>query len=147
MKHLALTLAAILLSGCASMTTKERAQAAIGADAATTAIGIGALGLVEANPLGLAAIPLSLVAVEYCETLPEVERVSCLHTVESSRWAFATWNLCLAALGPACAIPAAIVGWKVWSDGAAEREFSELCATHKALAGNPSLRCVYAANH
>lgn len=147
MKHIALTLAAILLSGCASMTPRERAQAAIGADAATTAIGIGALGLVEANPLGLAAIPLSLVMVEYCETLPEGERVSCLQTLEASRFAFATWNLCVVLAGPACAIPAAIVGWKVWSDGAAEREFSTLCATHKALAGNPSLRCVFAANH
>ncbi len=153
MKHIALTLAAILLTGCASMTPRERAQAGVGADLATTAVGLS-VGLVEANPLGILTIPLSFAVIEHCDTLPEVEAASCHHQNAAVREGLAVNNALLIAgkllstvVNPYFAL-AAGAAWAInrWSDGAAEREFSELCATHKALAGNPSLRCVFAAS-
>lgn len=137
----ALILATLILTGCASLTPRDQALQAVAADSASTAIGIGAMGLSEANPLGLAAIPLTFVLIDHCDKKPEAERITCHHTHAAVRWAAVTWNVCSFAGGPICAIPAALVGRHVWKRGEPVRQFAAECDRHRELFASPHLVC------
>jgi hypothetical protein len=113
------------------------------ADCLTTGIGIAA-GLAELNPVGpLLSCTLKPLAIRAANAQPEPRRTSNLHVVDAM-WKGAAFNNIAAVLG-ATSVPAIgigiVVGWWVWSQGADEREFMEICADQRSR--NPALACVY----
>ena len=78
-------LAAILLTLCltAQADPSQRAQEAAVADVATTVLSLS-LGAAEANPIGLATIPLKWGILEYAGCLPDGEK----QTVQSAVGSF-----------------------------------------------------------
>lgn len=119
-------------------------EAAIAADAATTAIGLSH-GFVEANPIGLVGIPLRLAATQYARTLPEQEGQPILDAVDSASWGAAAANLLtLAGAGPAGLVVGVVIAGKLWADGAEKREFLIACAVHRQVIPEAAaLPCVY----
>lgn len=129
---------------------KEQAGNAAIADGLSTAAGIAA-GAVEMNPLGpIMAIGMKVVAMQYVEGLPEVERPKGYATM-ASVWSGATANnVCIAAsiltgggFAPACVAIGVAWGMKTWNDTEYERQFWEGCAMLRAYAEQPDLPCIY----
>lgn len=142
---------AVLLFLCLNVhaDTAERAQNAAIADVATTGIGL-ALGAAEANPIGLATIPLKLVILDYAESLQDGEKQE-LQSAIASIWGGASANnLCVIAaiatggtFAPACVLLGLVYGLTQWETSANERLFWKACQLEKERQNNPALKCIY----
>ena len=144
-------LVTILLTLCltAQADTSQRAQEAAVADVATTVMGLS-LGAAEANPLGLALIPLKLVALEYAGRLPDGEKQTVQSAVGSFWLGAAANNICVifsllsgGTFAPLCAAAGIAVALQRWNAGADEREFWALCARERVK--NPKMTCEFTA--
>lgn len=120
----------------------DAAYLGVTADAVSTAATLAVPGIVEANPLGWATVPLRVAAIEYAKTLPREERQQILDAVSAGGWGAAASNLLMAA-GATAAAP--VVGMVVvavlWKSGEQEREFWRLCAVHRRM--TPGVSCEY----
>lgn len=102
-------IAALLLAGTvhaqADARAGELASAGIAADLGTTALGLS-MGFAEANPLGLATIPLKFIVKAEIEKIPdEFERREAMAQFTGMQFGAAAANLCTLALGnPAVAM-------------------------------------------
>ena len=100
-KHLTL-LAALLLAGSAnaqSAALSDAANAGIAADVGTTALGL-ALGAAEANPLGLAVLPLKFLVKAQIDKIPEEnQRREATAQFTGMQYGAAAANLCTLAIG------------------------------------------------
>ena len=134
MKRLSLTLAALVLAGCSGVPVS------VGADAATTAVGLSQ-GLVEANPLGWATVPLRLAAIEHSKSMPEGEGAELRASVDAFSWGAAASNIALIATGatPVGIVAGMVVGLASWQASEKEREFYRFCEQVKTS----QERCVY----
>ena len=145
MKALCALLLALSLAAHAD-TAHDAQQAAI-ADVATTGIGL-ALGAAEANPLGIATLPLKLIALDYADKLPTGERET-LQSAIASVWTGASVNnVCVilalvtgGAFGAGCIVAGLAVAVGRWTAGEQEREFWQICADYMRM--NPALVCTY----
>ena len=144
-------LAAILLILCltAQADSSQRAQEAAVADVATTVMGLS-LGAAEANPLGLALIPLKLIALDYAAGLPDGEKQTVQSAVGSFWLGAAANNICVifsllsgGTFAPLCAAAGVAVALQRWNAGADEREFWALCARERVK--NPKMTCEFTA--
>ena len=130
MKALCALLLALSLAAHAD-TAHDAQQAAI-ADVATTGIGL-ALGAAEANPLGIATLPLKLIALHYADKLPTGERET-LQSAIASVWTGASVNnVCVIlalvtgrAFGAGCFVAGLAGAVGPWNDGLQEREFLKI---------------------
>jgi len=137
---------------CSVQAQEARTQAghAAIADGLSTAAGIAA-GAVEMNPLGpIMAIGMKVVAMQYVEGLPDVERPKGYATMASVWSGAAANNVCIAAsiltggsFAPACIAIGVAWGMKTWNDTEYERQFWEGCAMLRAYAEMPDLPCIY----
>lgn len=135
MKTPFIALCVTLISGC-SVMHEPGAYSAIGADTASTAIGLSA-GAAELNPLGIATLPLSIAIVEHAETLPANERLPIVHGISAVKWGAATSNVVGLAFGPVGYIFGGAVGLVLWNQGSGEREYANVCrAWMDQAAGN-----------
>jgi hypothetical protein len=102
-------IAALLLAGSgwaqSSTAGSDLANGAIAADLGTTALGLS-MGAAEANPLGLALLPLKLVVKAHIDRMPdEYERREATAQFTGLQFGAAAANLCTLALGnPAMAV-------------------------------------------
>jgi len=144
-------LAAILLTLCltAQADPSQRAQEAAVADVATTVMGLS-LGAAEANPLGLALIPLKWGILEYASHLPDGEKQTVQSAVGSFWLGAAANNICVifsllsgGTFAPLCAAAGVAVALQRWNAGADEREFWALCARERVK--NPKMTCEFTA--
>lgn len=132
--------------GAQAQNDASNAYGAVTADAMTTAIGLSTPGVVEANPLGWAALPLRVALVEHARTLPREEAQPVLDAVSASGWGAAANNLAVLAGGGAAApLLGLIVGLAVWRGGQDERDFWRACGVHRAE--NKGLRCAFRPLH
>jgi hypothetical protein len=138
-KHL-LVLAAL----CAGAAHADPgAYRGLAADATTTAIGLSLPGIADANPIGLAGVPIRLAVLHHAGTLPEEQAQPVYDAVEASGWGAAVNNvLVIAGAGPVAPVLGLVVGFAIWKAGEPKRHFLQACAVHKA--DNPELRCVFA---
>jgi len=135
-------LALFLLFGVAQAQEREALT-----DIGSTAIGI-ALGAAEANPIGIATIPLKFWLLDRANTLTDGEKQQAQSTL-SAMWHGATVNnVCVIAsiltggtFAPACLIAGLVAGVNKWQSTAMEREFWSICAYEKQR--NPALQCAY----
>jgi len=97
--RLLLIVVCLLFAGCATTNAADDfAKAGMAADLGTTAMGIGAAGMVEANPLGLALIPLKFGVANYIAGIEDSrERNAATTAFAATQWGAAGWNLCLIA--------------------------------------------------
>ena len=144
-------LAAILLTLCltAQADPAQRAQEAAAADVVTTGVGL-ALGAAEANPLGLALIPLKWGILDYAGRLPDGEKQTVQSAVGSFWLGAAANNICVifsllsgGTFAPLCAAAGVAVALQRWNAGADEREFWALCARERVK--NPKMTCEFTA--
>ena len=144
-------LVAILLTLCltAQADPAQRAQEAAVADVATTVLGLS-LGAAEANPLGLATIPLKWGILEYASRLPDGEKQTVQSAVGSLWLGAAANNICVifsilsgGTFAPLCAAAGVAVALQRWTTGADEREFWALCARERVK--NPKMTCEFTA--
>jgi hypothetical protein len=148
MKVLALILAVLITTGCAS-NLKQSAQASVAADAATTVAGVASGVAAEANPLitspaGLVAtVALRLVIIDKINKLPEDERINALASFNSVTWGIAASNLAIIALAsnPIGLAVGLVTGLSVWESTKDERLFAESCAYMKQT--DPTIKCVF----
>lgn len=137
-----------LLSGCATSTHLEgKAQDASLNDVASTVAGLAAGG-VEANPLGLALLPVKYATLEYAKTLPDGEREYTQSQISSIWGGAAVSNWCTVGVlltGGITALPCLVVGLGYgvydWQSTANEREFWAICADEKRK--NPLMVCKF----
>ena len=125
MKPLFIALSVMLITGC-SVMREPAAYGAIGADTASTALGLSA-GAVELNPLGIATLPLSIAAVEYAATLPADQGLPITHGISAVKWGAAASNVVGLAFGPVGYLVGAGVGLILWDRGSIEREYANVC--------------------
>lgn len=104
-----LALSAVLI-GCAATPAGKVADAGVHADHATTAVGIGAMGAAELNPLAPVTAPLRYLAVREAEGRRCDDRRGVLKAVSASGWGAAGWNVLMLAAGPAPAVVAGLIG-------------------------------------
>lgn len=138
-------LAAALMLATAAQAQPSTTAAAL--DVASTAVSI-AIGATEANPIGLATIPLKLAAIAHANTLPEGERQE-QHLALATVWrGAAVNNLCViaaivtgGAFAPACIALGAVSVVKDYLTDAEQRQFWAICAAERA--SNPRIRCTY----
>ena len=92
-------LVALLLAFCLTVHAgpAEQAQQSAAADVVTTGVGLS-LGAAEANPLGLALIPLKLIALDYAAGLPDGEKQTTQHALNALWTGTASNNLCIIAM-------------------------------------------------
>ena len=109
-----------------------------------------ALGAAEANPLGLALIPLKLIALDYAAGLPDGEKQTVQSAVGSLWLGAAANNICVifsilsgGTFAPLCAAAGVAVALQRWTTGADEREFWALCARERVK--NPKMTCEFTA--
>ena len=140
-------LAAILLTLCltAQADPAQRAQEAAAADVVTTGVGL-ALGAAEANPLGLALIPLKLIALDYAAGLSDGEKQTTQHALSALWTGAASNNLCIIAMlvtggmmAPVCVAIGVVTAAHSWQSGSLERDFWMVCASERQT--NPKLQC------
>lgn len=140
-------LAVILLTLCltAQADPAQRAQEAAVADVATTVLGLS-LGVAEANPLGLATIPLKWGILEYASRLPDGEKQTVQSAVGSFWLGAAANNICViamlvtgGALTPVCVALGVVTAVHSWQSGSLERDFWMVCASERQT--NPKLQC------
>ncbi|HSV35574.1 MAG TPA: hypothetical protein VLI46_08450 [Ramlibacter sp.] len=107
-KHLT-AIAALLLAGTvhaqSGQTAGELAHMGIAADLGTTAIGLS-MGFAEANPLGVAVIPLKFIAKAQIDKIENpYERREAMASFTGMQFGAAAANLCtIAAANPALAV-------------------------------------------
>ena len=144
-------LVALLLAFCLTVHAgpAEQAQQSAAADVVTTGVGL-ALGAAEANPLGLALIPLKLIALDYAGRLPDGEKQTVQSAVGSFWLGAAANNICVifsllsgGTFAPLCAAAGVAVALQRWNAGADEREFWALCARERVK--NPKMTCEFTA--
>lgn len=144
-------LVALLLAFCltAQADPSQRTQEAAVADVATTVMGLS-LGAAEANPLGLALIPLKLIVLDYAAGLPDGEKQTVQSAVGSFWLGAAANNICVifsllsgGTFAPLCAAAGVAVALQRWNAGADEREFWALCARERVQ--NPKTTCEFTA--
>ena len=142
---------ALLLAFCLTVHAgpAEQAQQSAAADVVTTGVGL-ALGAAEANPLGLALIPLKLIALDYAGRLPDGEKQTVQSAVGSFWLGAAANNICVifsllsgGTFAPLCAAAGVAVALQRWNAGADEREFWALCARERVK--NPKMTCEFTA--
>ena len=142
---------ALLLAFCLTVHAgpAEQAQHSAAADVVTTGVGL-ALGAAEANPLGLALIPLKLIALDYAGRLPDGEKQTVQSAVGSFWLGAAANNICVifsllsgGTFAPLCAAAGVAVALQRWNAGADEREFWALCARERVQ--NPKTTCEFTA--
>ena len=144
-------LVALLLAFCLTVHAgpAEQAQQSAAADVVTTGVGL-ALGAAEANPLGLALIPLKLIVLDYAAGLPDGEKQTVQSAVGSLWLGAAANNICVifsilsgGTFAPLCAAAGVAVALQRWTAGADEREFWALCARERVK--NPKMTCEFTA--
>ena len=144
-------LVALLLAFCLTVHAgpAEQAQQSAAADVVTTGVGL-ALGAAEANPLGLATIPLKWGILEYASRLPDGEKQTVQSAVGSFWLGAAANNICVifsilsgGTFAPLCAAAGVAVALQRWTTGADEREFWALCARERVK--NPKMTCEFTA--
>jgi hypothetical protein len=134
---------ALATVGCAS-NLKQSAHTAIGADIATTGLGIVSGVAVEANPLLgspaaiLASGAIRLPLVNEIDKLPEPYRTEALAQTNAITWGIAASNLGVIALSsnPIGLLVGAIAGYSVWKNSELERMQAQNCATAKSIDAN-----------
>lgn len=129
---------------------RETATAGQIADAGTTAIGL-ALGAAEANPLGLALLPIKYGAMRYADGITDPhDREEAHRALSATGWGPAVNNVCVIAVlasggtAAGCLVLGLVAGVADWQRTAALRDraaFDAICAAHMAL--NPSIVCTY----
>lgn len=148
-----IALLAIALTGCAgSPELKDRAVGGQVADVASTAVALSLPGVVEANPLGLAVLPLKVAAFAWAENQPPEVTIDVHRGLSAFGWGAAASNLCtasVAASGGSTAIPCLVLGFAVgrwdWrrTEGTEREQFDRLCEYAKRK--NPRLECIWSA--
>jgi hypothetical protein len=140
-------LVALLLAFCLTVHAgpAEQAQQSAAADVVTTGVGL-ALGAAEANPLGLALIPLKLIALDYAAGLPDGEKQTAQHALSALWTGAASNNLCIIAIlvtggmmAPVCVAIGVVTAAHSWQSGSLERDFWMVCASERQT--NPKLQC------
>jgi hypothetical protein len=139
-------LLALMLSGCA--ITRSPASDAATADVATTGLGLLA-GAAEADPVGLALIPVKLALLAHTETLPDVERLHAQTTLSAFWNAAAVNNVCVLLVvmsAGAASLPCILLGagYGLWGYTTAkadqmQAEFMAMCLD--ARRANPGMKC------
>lgn len=129
--------AMLFLTGCATMSSPDRAYGAVAADGLTTAIGL-AEGAKEANPLGFATIPIRFAIIEHAKRLPPEEGQPIIDTVDAVGWGAAVANLLWVFGPPGLMVGGAVMG-VVWESGSEKREYLRICAMLRAE--KPNLVC------
>ena len=131
------------LLGCASGPTEP--YRAVAADAATTAVGLSAPGIAEANPLGWATVPLRIFLIEQARQMPEAQGKPRLHALTAASYGAALSNLLVLSGAPVLLGPLAglALAAYLWREGETEREFARLCEVHRSY--QSQLRCEWTA--
>jgi hypothetical protein len=138
MRRLAL-MAMVLWSGMA--LAQAGAYGGIAADAVTTSLATQVPGVVEANPLGLATVPIRLALIEHTKSLPPEQAKPVLDAITASSIGVSVNNLLILAGVGAAPVVGLIVGMTLWDRGAEEREFWFMCAEQRR--DQPQLTCRY----
>lgn len=144
-------LAAVLLlaAGAAFADARADAIAAGALDCFTTGeaiAGASAHAFHELNPIGaLEACALKIPAIAIADRLPEPDRTTALHAQRALWDGVGAHNLALIAGASSSAATGAgiVIAIVLWERGSEEREFFRLCAIHRQLAHDESLRCIY----
>lgn len=132
--------AALALAAASAHADDTQAYTAVAADAATTAAALATPGIIEANPLGWATVPIRLAIVQHAKTLPREQGQPLMDATSAGGWGAAANNLLvLAGAGPAAPVVGLAVAFAVWKSGENEREFWRLCAMHKEM--DPNVQC------
>jgi hypothetical protein len=147
MNRLALLLVCAIFAGCANLKTSS--QAAVGADAATTIIGVASGTAAEVNPLitspaGLvASVALRLVIIDQIDKLPDTERVGSLAKFNALTWGIAASNLMIlaSASNPVGLVVGLMSGLAVWKSSEDERLFADACAYFRQL--DAKIKCEF----
>jgi len=132
---------------------RDTATAAQLADVGTTAIGL-ALGAAEANPLGLALLPIKYGAMRYADGIADpLERSEAHRALSATGWGPAVNNVCVIAVvltggtsAAWCLTVGIAAGMADWHRTQALREraaFDTVCERETEL--NPDLVCTYTA--
>jgi hypothetical protein len=133
-KQVIAALVSMSMASLAAAAGDEQAYQGTAADAVTTAIGLATPGLAEANPLGLATVPIRAALIEHAKTLPREEGQPLMDAVSATGWGAAASNvLMLAGAATAAPVVGLAVGYAVWKKGETEREFWNMCAVHQQL--------------
>jgi hypothetical protein len=151
MRRLLAVIAFALLAGCAGTPSlKTRAIGGQAGDIASTAIALSQPGTMEANPLGVALIPLKISFFSWAEKEPYPRRIYMHRLLSAYGWGATVSNFCTAAVA-ALAGPTAIFclplgiasGWWDWKDteGTPKEQFDRLC--EYARLEKPNLECVW----
>ena len=135
MKAIALTLV-LFLTGCASI--KDDARLAVLADGATTLAGVSTGVAKEANPLlGKAApgaiaasVALRLGAIELVDRAPEPARTNTLSLIDAITWGVVVNNLAVLAGSPAHALIGIAFGWWTWHRTEQQRVSTTVAHSH-----------------
>lgn len=130
---------------CFCFLSVEAAEKEAIQDSFTTVLSIGS-GAIEANPLGLFAVPLKLGILNYTNSLPEEEK-GLIEIPLKAVWKGATINnLCAIPVAlsggsftPICLILGGIVGYNDWVSSQEQRTFWLLCKEMKKE--NQRLEC------
>jgi hypothetical protein len=144
-----------LLLCCASAQADElqdRAMQGQAADVISTALVLTIDGVKEANPLGLAVLPIKAGLLYYADGLEDpVERADMHRALSATGWGPTANNFCVGIVvatggsgAAGCLVLGLIAGIADWNHTAAMREraaFDSLCADSKAV--NPALVCEY----
>lgn len=144
-------IAAALLCAAAGAAPAEpaREQARTGAVADGVSSMLGIAAGVPVNPL-LPALGVGFKAytLQHAESLPESERPRAYALAAASWQGSAAGNACAAvsvlsggSFLPACLAVGVAWGWKTWKESEGERQQAERCATLRASARKPKMRC------
>lgn len=151
MRRLLAVIAFAMLAGCAGTPSlKARAIGGQAGDLASTAIALAQPGTMEANPLGLALIPLKISFFHWAESEPYPRRIYMHRLLSAYGWGATASNLCTAAVAAsagATAVPCLLLGiaagWWDWkyTEGTDKERFDQLC--EYARLEKPNLECVW----
>jgi hypothetical protein len=143
--------AALILSGCSTLDTKERAINAQVADLGSTALGLSVPGIYETNPLGLLVIPAKYVAFQYAESLPINEKIEIHRQLSAFGWGATISNLCTIGIvltGGTSSVPCFFIGlgtgihdYRKTKPKSFKEEFDRFCIYKQKE--NPQHTCIW----
>jgi hypothetical protein len=138
-KHAALLALLALFAGAAQAESPDTAGSrianmGIAADLGTTAVGL-AMGAAEANPLGLATIPLKFIVKAQIEKIPEEnQRREAMAQFTGVQFGAAAANLCTLAVGHPAVTAVCLAGGLIAGYNAVKSVPTETDCMHKHMA-------------
>jgi hypothetical protein len=136
---------------CAAQAQEAKAQARAGAVADGVSSFVGIAAGAPVNPLlPVVGAAFKAATFQHAESLPETERPRAYAFAAAGWQGSAAGNACFAvsvlsggSFLPACIGVGAAWGWKTWNESERERRDAERCASLRASARKPKLRCAF----